>query len=180
MWRTVWRKNRKVVCYGAKEACVEENTTGSIAPGVEEGGGDEGIEMLSCGVVRQRSEAANLDWGCQSGWEGSSRKYEVFIVKEKVEELNRNVEYKVLFLPWIWGLGVVFCGLQGRRDGRDDRFSGRDYLIGGINGRDQWWTEEQIFSNSFYHSLFSFFFWGRFPNIFWGSIWVSSLGLDLV
>ena len=28
-------------------------------------------------------------------------------------------------------------GPKGRRDGRDDRFSGRDYLIGGINGRNQ-------------------------------------------
>ena len=26
---TVWRKNRKVVCHGAKEACVEENVTGA-------------------------------------------------------------------------------------------------------------------------------------------------------
>lgn len=61
VWRTVWRKNRKVVCHGAKEACVKENTTGSIAPGAEEGGGHEGIEMLSCGEVRQGCEAANLD-----------------------------------------------------------------------------------------------------------------------
>nr|XP_020729306.1 snurportin-1 isoform X3 [Odocoileus virginianus texanus]XP_020729307.1 snurportin-1 isoform X3 [Odocoileus virginianus texanus] len=49
VWRTVWRRNRKIVCHGAKGACVkEENMTGSITPGVEEGGGDEGIDMLGC------------------------------------------------------------------------------------------------------------------------------------
>ena len=58
-----------------------------------------------------------------------------------MEELNRNVEYTCfIFALDLRISGGVFCGLRGRRVGRDGRFSGRDYLIGqslGINGRDQ-------------------------------------------
>ena len=35
--------------------------TGSITPGVEEGGGDEGIDMLGCREVRHIWGVANLD-----------------------------------------------------------------------------------------------------------------------
>ena len=66
--------------------------TGSITPGVEEGGGGEGIEVLGCKEVKWGCEVANLDCGCQSGWEGSSKKYKVVKKRENVEHLNRNVE----------------------------------------------------------------------------------------
>lgn len=58
-----------------------------------------------------------------------------------MEELNRNVEYKgFTFALDLRISGCVFCGLRGRRVGRDGRFNGRDYLIGqslGISERDQ-------------------------------------------
>ena len=39
-------------CHGTKGACVkEEDVTGSITPGVEEGGGGEEIEVLGCKAV---------------------------------------------------------------------------------------------------------------------------------